>query len=271
LPWFAKVVTCIGSEGIGVVVEGGEKDVHVENGLWKGDPYPRIDLRQNGKPPQIRSNRKRDAPNPYCKAGGMVSYCQKSGPERRSIGRQGMSFPARYYCSIVDVAGRWGCTQTEVVNWAISGELDLVAGFSPILSGDDPAAGLLIVSAFDMRPLFPLSGKAAKKVFVKQARRVGSEAFKLITKPARGLRLTAADIRITAREIDGFKQAHGIGRIRNAGPGARGRYDGTSNQEPNALLYHQPGLNADGTDDGYMRAHSDENRAQHQTFLMPSP
>jgi len=41
--------------------------------------------------------------------------------------------------------------------------------------------------------LFRPFGKAAKKVFVKQARRIGSEELKLITKPARGLRLTAAD------------------------------------------------------------------------------
>jgi hypothetical protein len=43
------------------------------------------------------------------------------------------------------------------------------------------------------------------------------------------------------------------------------------NHELNALLYHQPGLNADGSDDGYMRAHSDKNRAQHQTFLDEFP
>lgn len=39
------------------------------------------------------------------------------------------------------------------------------------------------------------------------------------------------------------------------------------NHELNALLYHRLGLNADGTDDGYMRAHSAKNRDQHQTFL----
>jgi len=43
------------------------------------------------------------------------------------------------------------------------------------------------------------------------------------------------------------------------------------NHELNALLYHQPGLNTDGTNDGYMRAHSDKNRAQHQTFLDEFP
>ena len=136
-----------------------------------------------------------------------------------------MAFPAQYFYSIPGVAGRWGCSQTEVVNWAIAGELDLVAGFSPILFGDEPAAGLLVVSAADVRPLFRPFGAAAKKVFVKQARPAGSETLRLITDPARGVRLTAADIMITAREIDRFEEAHGIGRTRSAGPGAPGRYD----------------------------------------------
>lgn len=43
------------------------------------------------------------------------------------------------------------------------------------------------------------------------------------------------------------------------------------NHELNALLYHRPGLNADGTEDGYMRAHSVKNRDQHQTFLDEFP
>jgi len=43
------------------------------------------------------------------------------------------------------------------------------------------------------------------------------------------------------------------------------------NHELNALLYHRPGLNADGTDDGYMRAHSAKNTDQHQTFLDEFP
>lgn len=43
------------------------------------------------------------------------------------------------------------------------------------------------------------------------------------------------------------------------------------NHELNALLYHRPGLNSDGTDDGYMRSHSAKNTNQHQTFLDEFP
>jgi hypothetical protein len=43
------------------------------------------------------------------------------------------------------------------------------------------------------------------------------------------------------------------------------------NHELNALLYHRRGMNADGTEDGYMRAHSAKNMGQHQTFLDEFP
>jgi|GEM_PF-4994841 len=61
---FAKVVTRVVGPGIGDVVEGGEKDVHAGNGLQKDDPHPRIHPRQNSNAPQIRSNPKRDSPEP---------------------------------------------------------------------------------------------------------------------------------------------------------------------------------------------------------------
>ena len=136
-----------------------------------------------------------------------------------------MAFPAQYFYSILEVAGRWGYSQTDVINWAISGELDLVAGFSPLLFGDEPAAGLLVVSASDIRPLFRPFGKTEKKVFLKQARPAGSDALKLITTPARGVRLTAADIMITSKELDRFEEAHSISRTRSAGPGTPTKYD----------------------------------------------
>jgi hypothetical protein len=44
--------------------------------------------------------------------------------------------------------------------------------------------------------------------FLKQARPEGSDALKLITEPACGVRLTAADIMITSKEIDRFEEAH---------------------------------------------------------------
>jgi len=136
-----------------------------------------------------------------------------------------MAFPAQYFCSILEVAGRWGCTQTEVINYAMFDEINLVAGFSAVKFGTECAAGLMNVPGSEVRALFRPYGKGAKKIYVTQARQSPSEDWKTISEPARGVRLTAADIMITAREIDRFEEANGIGRTRSAGPGAPGRYD----------------------------------------------
>ena len=136
-----------------------------------------------------------------------------------------MTFPARCLFTILEVSARWIRSPTQIVDWAISDEIDLVAAFSAVQFGDQSVAGLLSVPGSTVRPLFRPFGEAAKKVYVKQARRPGSSVWLTITDPVRGIRFTAADIMITADEIERFEQAHEINRTRSAGPGAPGRYD----------------------------------------------
>lgn len=136
-----------------------------------------------------------------------------------------MAFPARALFTVLEVSVRWTCSQTQIVDWAISDEIDLVAGFGQVKLGDECAAGLLSVSGSEVRPLFRPFGAAAKKVYVKQARMPKAVGWLAITFPARGVRFTASDIMITADEIDRFEAAHDINRTRGAGPGAPGKYD----------------------------------------------
>ena len=136
-----------------------------------------------------------------------------------------MAFAARRLVTILEASARWICSQTQLVDWAISVEINLVAAFSAVQFGDQSAAGLLIVPGSKVRPLFRPFGEAAKKVYVKQARRPNTSVWLTITDPERGVRFTAADIMITADEIERFEQAHEINRPRSAGPGAPGRYD----------------------------------------------
>jgi len=129
-----------------------------------------------------------------------------------------MAFPARCLFTIVEVSARWICSPTQIVDWAISDEIDLVAAFGQVKFGDEIASGLLTVPGTEVRPLFRPFGEAAKKVYVKQARLAKGTGWSTITEPARGVRLTAADILITADEIERFEQAHEINRTRSAGP-----------------------------------------------------
>ena len=108
---------------------------------------------------------------------------------------------------------------------AIADDIDLVVGFAPVKFGEDVRYGLMSVAGSEVRPLFRPFGEAAKKVYVKQARPPGTEDWKIITEPAEGVRLAAADVMITASEMDRFEDAHGVGRGRSSGPGAPSRYD----------------------------------------------
>ncbi|WP_309665862.1 hypothetical protein [Tabrizicola sp.] len=136
-----------------------------------------------------------------------------------------MAFPAQVFYSILEVSVRWGCSVTQVVNNAIADELDLVTGVSQIMLGEECVAGLTSVPGCAVRPLFRPFGKGAKKIYLTEARLPPNDPWQTINKPARGVRLTAADIMITAKEIDRFEEDHGIGRTRSVGPGAPLKYD----------------------------------------------
>ena len=74
-----------------------------------------------------------------------------------------------------------GCSQTEVINYAMSDEISLVAGFSAVKFGTDCAVGLMHVYGSEVRALFRPYGKGAKKIYVTQARRSPGDDWKTIT------------------------------------------------------------------------------------------
>lgn len=136
-----------------------------------------------------------------------------------------MAFPARCMFTVFEVSARLICGPLELIELAISGEIDLVAGFPEVRMGDKTGSGLLGVPGCEVRPLFRPFGKAAKKVHVKQARLQKGGAWMTITDPVKGVRFAAADIMITAAEVERFEHDNEINRARTAGPGAPGRYD----------------------------------------------
>ena len=136
-----------------------------------------------------------------------------------------MAFSAQAFYSILDVSVHWGFRLTQVVNNAIADELDLVTVVSDVMRGEKCVAGLISVLGFAVRPLFRPFGNGAKKTYLTEACLTPNEPWRMITKPARGVRLTAADIIITAKEIDRFDEDHGIGRTLTVGPGALLKYD----------------------------------------------
>ncbi len=104
----------------------------------------------------------------------------------------------------------------------------LVAAITTATIGGEVTGGLHQIAASDVRPLFRPHGRADEEVRLKRARKIGGEQWLDVTQPARGVRITASDVLITAEEVERFEEVHGIGRSRgrgNAGPGLPPRYD----------------------------------------------
>jgi hypothetical protein len=136
-----------------------------------------------------------------------------------------VGLPQQSLFTVLEVSVKWGCTQTQILDWAIADDVDLVAGFPLVMLGTEPASGLMSVAGSEVRPLFRPFGGAAKKVNVRQAKPPGSNEWRHITSPTGGVRMEAADIMITASEIERFESTHGFARPRTSGPGAPSRYD----------------------------------------------
>lgn len=136
-----------------------------------------------------------------------------------------MAFPPQYFYSVLEASARWGCSQAQIVDWAIADEIELVVAFSEVWFGDESACGLMIVPGSAIRPLFRPHGRAAKKVYLHCARPSGSAAWQTFTSPREGFKVVAADILITATEIERFESRHGIGRRGGSNAGAPSKYD----------------------------------------------
>jgi hypothetical protein len=136
-----------------------------------------------------------------------------------------VGFPQQSLFTVLEVSARWGCTQAQILDWSIADDIDLVAGFPPVMLGAEPASGLLSVAGSEVRPLFRSFGSAARKVYVRQAKMPETGEWRRITDPAGGVRMEAPDILMRACEVERFENAHGFARPRGSGPGAPPRYD----------------------------------------------
>jgi len=137
-----------------------------------------------------------------------------------------MGLPGQFLYTVLDVSVRCECTQAQIINWAIAGELMLVAAITTATIGGEVTGGLHQIAGSDVRPLFRPYGDAAKEIRLKRARKMGGDQCLIVSEPAEGVVITASDVLITAEEVERFEELHGLGRVKSpAGPGLPPRYD----------------------------------------------
>lgn len=123
-----------------------------------------------------------------------------------------MSLPPRALFNLSEAAARWGCTLADIADWAMMDRIEIVTGIPPTSFGEDNLAGLVVISPTDILPLFRRCGTGPQKGTVRRVRAPGSEEWKHIAPQDKGLRITRADLMITADAVARFEDQHGIFR-----------------------------------------------------------
>lgn len=136
-----------------------------------------------------------------------------------------MSLPPRAFFSVNEISARWGCSPADVAGWSIVGHLSMVTGIASVFCGQQAVAGLVVVSAADMMPMFRRHGPSDEDCRVFRIRPEGSTEWQYITQPAEGALVRLTDLMLMADEVLRFEDERDLMRRPVFSTGAAPRYD----------------------------------------------
>jgi hypothetical protein len=119
--------------------------------------------------------------------------------------------PPRAFYSLSEAAVRWGCTPHDIVGWAAVGRLDIITGIAPVRCGAETIAGCVVVPGAEVMPMFRRCGGSKPTSW--RVRRLRpwtdgtlADGWRLISDPANGIEIAAADLMISAVEVTRFEE-----------------------------------------------------------------
>ena len=123
-----------------------------------------------------------------------------------------MALPGRAFFTIHEAAARWGCTPTDIVEWATLKHLNLVTSVPMVMINGERKAGLMQLDPADILQCFRRdgSGPTECKIFRLRANDVEDGAW-LFVDDEYPLQVRNADILITSADAEAFEAAHEIG------------------------------------------------------------
>lgn len=155
-----------------------------------------------------------------------------------------MKLPERKYYTIHEVAARWGCSIADIAGWSSWGKLDIVTGIPPVTSSDDLIAGEVVVSAFDILPMFRRCGTGPQYSRVRRVRTRGETEWLLITDPVDGMEVSVADLLIAGPQVQRFEEKNQLFPRVSGGTGSVSPYDWEGMLQALTLRIHENGLPA---------------------------
>lgn len=155
-----------------------------------------------------------------------------------------MKLPQREFFTVHEVAARWGCTIADIAGWSATGNIDIVTGIPPASCGERIVAGEVIVSAFDILPMFRRCGTGPQYSRVRRVRTRGETEWLLITDPVDGMEVSVADLLIAGPQVQRFEEKNQLFPRVSGGTGSVSPYDWEGMLQALTLRIHENGLPA---------------------------
>jgi hypothetical protein len=155
-----------------------------------------------------------------------------------------MKLPKREFYTVHEVAARWGYTIADVAGWSAAGHFDILTGIPPAICGEKVIAGEVIISAFDILPMFRRCGTGPQTAWLRRVRTKGEADWQLITDPLEGVEVSVADLLISGQHVHRFEEKNELFRRVSGSTGSVSPYDWEGMLQALALRIHERGLPA---------------------------
>ena len=153
-----------------------------------------------------------------------------------------MKLPRREFFTVHEVAARWGCTIADIAGWSATGSFEILTGIPPVKCADRIVAGEVIVSAFDILPMFRRCGTGPQFSRLCRVRTRGENEWLLITDPAAGMEVSVADLLIAGKQVQQFEDRNLLFSRISGGTGSVSPYDWEGMLQALALRIHDKGV-----------------------------
>ena len=155
-----------------------------------------------------------------------------------------MKLPKREFYAVHEVAARWGYTIADVAGWSAAGHFDILTGIPPAMCGEKIVAGAVIISTFDILPIFRRCGTGPQTAWLRRVRTKNEADWQMITDPICGIEVSIADLLIAGLQVHRFEEKNELFRRVSASTGSVSPHDWEGMLQALALRIHEQGLPA---------------------------
>lgn len=155
-----------------------------------------------------------------------------------------MKLPKREFYAVHEVAARCGYTIADVAGWSAAGHFDILTGIPPAMCGEKIVAGAVIISTFDILPMFRRCGTGPQTALLRRVRTKNEADWQLITDPVCGIEVSIADLLISGLQVYRFEEKNELFHRVSASTGSVSPYDWEGMLQALALRIHEQGLPA---------------------------